>query len=86
VQYTVNHSETQLIFIEASKIGTLAKAVPKIKGSVKTVVYWGSAAAGEVESIKKEVSDLLLRPSISSHNWHNHLEGWPLACLDQGHG
>jgi hypothetical protein len=56
LQYTVNHSETQLIFIEASKISTLAKAVPKIKGNVKTVVYWGSANAADVESIKKEVS------------------------------
>ena len=55
VQYTVNHSETKLIFIEASKISTLAKAVPKIKDNVKTVVYWGSAAAGDVESIKNEV-------------------------------
>lgn len=56
MQYTVNHSETSLIFIEASKIGTLSKAIPKIKGNVRTVVYWGSSSSGDVESVKKEVS------------------------------
>jgi long-chain acyl-CoA synthetase len=58
VEYTVNHSETKLIFIEASKISTLAKAVPKIKDNVKTVVYWGTPGAGDVESVKKEGVDV----------------------------
>ncbi len=56
LQYTVNHSETSLIFIEASKIGTLGKAIPKIKNNVRTVVYWGSSSSGDVEAVKKEVS------------------------------
>ena len=61
MQYTVNHSETSLIFIEASKIGTLSKAIPKIKGNVRTVVYWGSSSSGDVEAVKKEVSPCLIQ-------------------------
>ena len=56
MQYTVNHSETSIVFIEASKFAPLSKAIPKIKENVSTVVYWGSASASDVDSIRKEVS------------------------------
>ena len=56
MQYTVNHSETSIVFIEASKFAPLSKAIPKIKGNVSTVVYWGSASASDVDSVRKEVS------------------------------
>jgi long-chain acyl-CoA synthetase len=43
VEYTVNHSETSLIFAEASKLTFLAKAAKNISKNVHTVVYWGAA-------------------------------------------
>lgn len=56
LQYTVNHAELSIIFLESAKISTLSKALPKVKQNVKTVVYWGSASSSDVEAVKKEVS------------------------------
>ena len=58
VEYTVNHSETSIIFAEASKLEFLAKAAKAIKKNVKHVVYWGSHASadGNSASIKDEAS------------------------------
>ena len=58
VEYTVNHSETSIIFAEASKLEFIAKAASAIKKSVKHVVYWGSHATveGSSSAIKKEAS------------------------------
>lgn len=51
----MNHSETSIIFVEASKVATLAKAVPKIKDNVKTVVYFGDADASTVSDVESKV-------------------------------
>ena len=58
VEYTVNHSETSIIFAEASKLEFLAKAAKAIKKNVKHVVYWGSHASAEANSasVKEEAS------------------------------
>lgn len=58
VEYTVNHSETNIIFAEASKLEFIAKAAGAIKKSVKQVVFWGSNACtdGASAAIKKEAS------------------------------
>lgn len=56
MQYTVNHSEASIIFAEAGKLATLAKAMPKVKKNIKAVVYWGEASASDVQPIKNEVS------------------------------
>lgn len=57
VEYTVNHSETSIIFAEASKLVFLAKAAKNVKENVKTVVYWGDAPTVKdaSASIEKEV-------------------------------
>ena len=57
VEYTVNHSETSIIFAEASKLVFLAKAAKNVKENVKTVVYWGDAPTVKdaTASIEKEV-------------------------------
>ncbi|BDA46672.1 Long chain acyl-CoA synthetase 3 [Coccomyxa sp. Obi] len=56
VEYTVNHSETSIIFAEASKLTFLAKAAKNVKENVKTVVYWGDAPTVKdaAASIEKE--------------------------------
>ena len=55
VEYTVNHSETSIIFAEASKLEFLAKAAKAIKENVKHVVFWGGKASESASSaIKKE--------------------------------
>ncbi len=57
VEYTVNHSETSIIFAEASKLEFLAKAAKAIKGNVKHVVYWGGQPSESGSSgITKEAS------------------------------
>lgn len=57
VEYTVNHSETSIIFAEASKLEFLAKAAKAIKENVKHVVFWGGKASASASSaIKKEAS------------------------------
>lgn len=67
VEYTVNHSETSIIFAEASKLDFLAKAAKAIKKNVKHVVYWGSRASAESASaaIKKEASRCLMPLTFS---------------------
>ena len=59
VEYTVNHSATALVFVQASKLGLLAKAVPKVKGSLKAVVVWGGSDAAAEAAVRKEVQSAL---------------------------
>ena len=77
MQYTVNHSETSIVFIEASKFAPLSKAIPKIKENVTTVVYWGNASASDVDSVRKEVS---LQPVIEASRQEG-LQILSRACL-----
>ena len=57
VEYTVNHSATALVFVQASKLALLAKAVPKVKGSLHAVVVWGGSDAAAEAAVKKEVQN-----------------------------
>lgn len=54
VEYTVNHSQTQLIFLQADKMPFLNKALPKIKKNLKTVVYWGEPKPDQLSTLEKE--------------------------------
>ena len=54
VEYTVNHSATALVFVQASKLALLAKAAPKVKGSLRAVVVWGGSDAAAEAAVKKE--------------------------------
>jgi long-chain acyl-CoA synthetase len=58
VEYTVNHSETTIVFIESSKFAPLSKAIPSIKKNVKTVVYWGKATESDISGVKSEGVDV----------------------------
>ena len=63
VEYTVNHSQTQLIFLQASKLPQLNKALGAIKKNVKHVIYWGEPDQDELASLKRQV--LLLGPTCA---------------------
>ena len=73
----MNHSETSIIFAEASKLEFIAKAAGAIKKSVKQVVFWGSHACtdGASATVKKEASPDLVRTP-----WRPPCE-WPSRCL-----
>ena len=58
VEYTVNHSATALVFVQASKLGLLAKAAPKVKGSLRAVVVWGGSDAAAEDAARKEVRSI----------------------------
>ena len=55
VEYTVNHAEVEVIFMQSAKFPQLGKAVPKIKGNAKTLVYWGEADSSAIQGIEKQV-------------------------------
>ncbi len=61
VEYTVNHSATALVFVQASKLGLLAKAAPKVKDSLRAVVFWGGSDAAAEAAVRKEVRARVLR-------------------------
>ena len=61
VEYTVNHSETSIIFAEGSKLAMLSKAAGAISKNVKTVVYWGDATTDATSAIEREVGSLACR-------------------------
>jgi long-chain acyl-CoA synthetase len=55
IEFIINHSESSLVFVQASNLPELIKALPKVKNLVKNVVYWGgdaSSAAASVGAIK----------------------------------
>lgn len=54
VEYTVNHSATSAVFVQASKLALLAKAVPKVKGSLRAIIVWGGSDAAAEAAVKKE--------------------------------
>ena len=41
-----------MVFTQTAKFPTLAKALPLVKGGVKTVVYWGEGDAASAEAAK----------------------------------
>lgn len=43
IEYIVNHSESQIVFVAATKMAKFVAALPECKATVKTVVYWGKA-------------------------------------------
>jgi long-chain acyl-CoA synthetase len=55
IEFIISHSESSLVFVQASNLPELIKALPKVKNLVKNVVYWGgdaSSAAASVKTIK----------------------------------
>ena len=55
VEYTVNHAETEVIFVQATKFPQLTKAVPKIKQTVQTIIYWGESSSSAISEIEGQV-------------------------------
>lgn len=49
IEYIINHSESIVAFVAASKIGQLVKALPRVTGVLKAIVYWGTPAADALE-------------------------------------
>lgn len=52
VEYIINHSESCVVFLDGVNISKLEKALPKIKGYIKNVIYWGKADQESVTRIK----------------------------------
>lgn len=52
VEYTVNHAETEVIFVQATKFPQLTKAVPKIKQTVQAIIYWGESSSSAISEIE----------------------------------
>ena len=74
VEYTVTHSDTSIIFAEASKVEFIAKAAGAIKKSVKHVVFWGSHASTDAASatIKKEACSDCILPAFNGSDYALH--------------
>lgn len=42
IEYIVDHASCSIVFVAALKFPGLVEALPKLKHTVKTVVYWGA--------------------------------------------
>ncbi|KAK9806148.1 hypothetical protein WJX72_003254 [[Myrmecia] bisecta] len=54
IEYIVNHSEASIVFTSSQKFPLLLKAIPTIKKTVKTVVYFGEPADAAKAATEKE--------------------------------
>ncbi|GAB4815489.1 hypothetical protein N2152v2_002535 [Parachlorella kessleri] len=52
VEYIISHSESSVVFLAASKLPVLAKALPKVLDNVKTIVFWGPVDANAEQALK----------------------------------
>ena len=66
VEYTVNHAETRVIFMQAAKFPQLGKAVPKIKEHAKALVYWGEGDSSAIKDIEQQVPSHAQTISLTS--------------------
>jgi len=54
VEFIIKHASVSTVFVQGSKLPALAKALPKLKGVVKSVVYWGKPPEDAVKSAADE--------------------------------
>ena len=52
VEYIINHSETSIAIVEASKLHAVAKVAAAVKGTLKTVVYLGAGDDASAAALK----------------------------------
>ena len=65
IEYIVDHASCSIVFVSALKFPGLVEALPRLKHTVKTVVYWG-----QPDQISIQVS----KPSRSlQHSLHRAL-------------
>lgn len=53
VEFTLNHSESSVVFVSAEKLPTLVAALPAVHGGLKTLVYWGSPRQEQLDAANK---------------------------------
>ncbi len=49
LEYIITHAEVTYCFVQSEKLGQLAKALAKVNGLVKHVVYWGAPDSSAIE-------------------------------------
>ena len=49
IEFIINHSESSIAFVATDKLVALAKALPKTKGTLKSIVYWGEGHPASIE-------------------------------------
>ena len=42
IEYIVDHASCSIVFVSALKFPGLVEALPRLKHTVKTIVYWGA--------------------------------------------
>jgi len=52
VEYIVDHAECTCVFLSSDKFPQLVKALDKITGPLKTIVYWGTSNPGAHQAVK----------------------------------
>ena len=49
LEFIISHAEVTFCFVQGEKLGQLSKALAKVDGLVKTVVYWGTPDKAALE-------------------------------------
>ena len=49
IEFIINHSESSIVFVCTTKLAGLAKALPKTKNVLKTIIYWGEGHPASIE-------------------------------------
>jgi long-chain acyl-CoA synthetase len=61
IEYIIDHSESSFLVLSAAKLPDFAKALPKVKVTLKGVVYWGKDPSQEALSAVQAAGSQLLR-------------------------
>ena len=56
LEFILTHAEVTFCFVQGEKLGALSKALAKVNGLVKTVVYWGSPDNAALEVSRDFIS------------------------------
>ncbi|GMH34395.1 hypothetical protein BSKO_02229 [Bryopsis sp. KO-2023] len=52
IEYIINHSESQIVFVASAKLAKFIAALPEVKSTIKTVVYWGNVDEAQIAEVK----------------------------------
>lgn len=52
VEFIIDHSSPEILFVGGTKLATLLSALKETKGSVKTVIAWGSPDIAAQEEVR----------------------------------
>ena len=53
VEFTLNHSESSIVFVSAEKLPTLVAALPAVHGGLKALVYWGDPKQEQLDATRE---------------------------------